>query len=154
LYKCKPLVIVVVLVIVVLVDVLVLVAAVVLVDVLVIVAAVVLVIVPAIVLVDVLVIVAAVVLVDVLVIIAAVVLVVIAISREVWREVKWVPSGLNCCEKWPQSIRKKKVVFQFSLKVGPWVLPLHFQHIRSSEEHKKYILRLGLGCSSFVGCFV
>ncbi len=55
--------------------------------------------------------------VGVLVIVAVVVLVVIAISREVWREVKWVPSGLNCCEKWPQSIRKKKVVFQFSFEV-------------------------------------
>jgi hypothetical protein len=133
LYKCKPLVIVVVLVIVgvvVLVDVLVIVAAVVLVDVLVIVAAVVLVdvlvIVGVVVLVDVLVIVAAVVLMDVLVIVAAVVLVVIAISREVWREVKWVPSGLNCCEKWPQSIRRKG---GFPIFVGGGnprtLLPLH-----------------------------
>jgi hypothetical protein len=75
---------------------------------------------------DVLVIVAAVVLVDVLVIVAAVVLVVIAISREVWREVKWVPSGLNCCEKWPQSIRKKG---GFPILVGAGnlrrLLPLH-----------------------------
>ncbi len=59
LYKCKPLVIVVVLVIV-----------------------------AVVVLVDVLMMVAVGVLVDVLVIVAAVVLVVIAISREVWREVK------------------------------------------------------------------
>ncbi len=75
---------------------------------------------------DVLVIVAVVVLVDVLVIVAAVVLVVIAISREVWREVKWVPSGLNCCEKWPQSIRRKG---GFPILVGAGnlrrLLPLH-----------------------------
>ncbi len=94
------------------------VAVVVLVDVLVIVAVVVLV--------DVLVIVAVVVLVDVLVIVAAVVLVVIAISREVWRQVKWVPRGLICCEKWPQPIRRKG---GFPILVGGGnprtLLPLH-----------------------------
>jgi hypothetical protein len=127
------------------------------------------------VLVDVLVIVAVVVLVDVLVIVAAVVLVVIAISREVWREVKWVPSGLNCCEKWPQSIRKKRVVFRFSLEVEthagfslytdspvkwPWVLHPTFNTYVQVKNIRNTISGLDLGplslffLSPFAGCFV
>jgi hypothetical protein len=113
LYKCKPLVIVVVLVIVVLVDVLVLVAAVVLVD--------------------------------VLVIIAAVVLVVIAISREVWREVKWVPSGLNCCEKWPQSIRKKKGGFPIFIESGLGFYPSTFNTYVQVKNIRNTISGLDLG---------
>ncbi len=37
----------------------------------------------------------------------------------------------------------------FSCKVALGFTP-HFQHIRSSEEHKKYNLRLGFGSSLFV----